>query len=120
MLLLQRALPQASDLFADDRAHRPPHEGEIHHADIDWCPAQLTIEGQHGVALTSTGCRFFDPLGVFGKAEGIDRADVHLGLLRCPIVQQDRDVIGPPECGDGGRKLGHTFRLRRNFSVISV
>src|SRR5688500_20398397 len=93
MLLLERSLAKPGDLLSDDGAHRPAHEGEVHHPEYDRNFLERAGDRDDRVRVADLVERLLQPGRILGKPERIGGPDVDLGLLRGAFIDEQRRVL---------------------------
>jgi hypothetical protein len=96
---LGREVARARELLADDGAHRPGHEGEVHHRDRAAPALDLPVADHDRVALPRLHLRLDEPVGVGPQIEEVERvvgAQVGRLLDEAALVEQLRDPLVRP------------------------
>ncbi len=119
--LVGGASSQAGDLLADHRAHRPAHEREVHHPEMEWDALELARPGIRShrdppVFLQAAS----GPVAIVLEAERIAERSVAVELPPASRVGQQLDVLLRGEAPVMIRIRADVERSSRIFSRIST
>src|ERR1700754_1686456 len=113
-------MAKPGDLFADDRAHRSTHEGEVHDPEIHRQRVDHTTAGEKRVVVPGVRDRLAEPARVVGKPEWVDRPHVDLDFLYGVVVENDVAVLVSPDAAVIVAVRAHVEVPRELFTDVRV
>src|SRR5882757_387987 len=108
------------NLLTDHRAHRPTHEGEIHHTQADRCAVQAGVAGADRVERAGFFHRGLHAIGVVLELEGVSGLQRREQLVPRAFVDQEVDVLLGADAAMVATIRTHVERANEAFADINV